>query len=135
MIASLLAPDDSPMTAAFMRFLQNGLRWSHSLTSNFASNALSPPWLRALASPEGSAFRGTARAGSRLGPASPVDLHAVRITAALSGRASTANPGSLERDVRGHSGWNPGVPLPGPNHLWSRVSHMTVSGAHRCLTC
>src|SRR6266480_5109611 len=56
-------------------------------------------------------------------------------TPALTGRGEHREPRSVEREVRGHSGWNPGILLPGPNHLWNRVSHMAASAAHRCLTC
>src|SRR6266571_3379056 len=62
----------------------------------------------------------------------------VSLTRLANGRprsAAGASPGPLEREVRGHSGWNPGVLLSGPNHLWSRVSHMTAEAEHRCLAC
>src|SRR5207247_6441038 len=54
-------------------------------------------------------------------------------------RHSAASPRSprtpLEREVRGHRGWNPGIHLPGPNHLENRVSHMSASAARCCLPC
>ena len=49
------------------------------------------------------------------------------------GRGETAIPGPLEREFRGHSDGNRVNLLPGPSHLWNRLSHMAASASHRCL--